>query len=156
MLKRNMNNSRTIEFGGQSYFDDRLFVLYLCEGKVETKPDNDGVIWTTIYHENPPTDHIWCVVTYRNCLGYPISRVDHFKSRERAVVYMWHVEPEVPLISLGGKSPTVPLPYQEYSAWKKENKLREFDFHDVYTPGGSNAKEMIAQIDDQFKGIKVT
>ncbi len=148
-----MNKSKTVEFQGENYFDDRLFVLYLCEGEVETTPDSDGVIWTTIYHENPPKDHVWCVVTYRNSPGYPIARVDHFTSRERAVVYMWHIEPEVPLISLGGKSPANPLPYQSYLSWKKINNLKEFDFHNVYMPGGNNAREMIAQSAEHFNGI---
>jgi len=148
-----MNNQKTIKFQENKYFDDRLFLLYLCEGKVDATPDGDDIIWTTIYHEDPPIDHIWCVVSYRNCPRYPIARVDHFKSRERAVVYMRNVEPEVPLISLNGKSPAVPLPYQEYLSWKKKNNLKEFDFHDVYTPGGTNAKEIIAQTKEQFRGI---
>ncbi|MSR76245.1 MAG: hypothetical protein EXS68_01470 [Candidatus Ryanbacteria bacterium] len=150
-----MSQSNTIEFKGGQYYDDRLFVLYLCKGKVETTPDNDGIIWTTIYHEDVPNEHIWCVVTYRNCVGYPIAGVKHFTSRDRAVVYMWHIEPETPLISLNGLSP-LPVPsYQDYLAWKKKNNLREFDFKTVFTPGGTNAEESIAQAKEQFKGMDI-
>ena len=149
-----MNQTKTIEFQGQEYFDDRIFVLYLCKGSVEIEPDNDGVIWTTVYHEQAPQDHIWCVVTYRNCAGYPIAGVKHFTSRERAVVYMWHIEPETPLISLNGLSPFPSPLYQDYLVWKKKNNFREFDFKAVFTLGGTNAEEAIAQTEEQFKGIK--
>ena len=71
-----MSQSKTIEFQGQKYFDDRLYVLYLCAGKVES--DKSGSVWTTIYHENPPVEHIWCVATYKNCQRYPLYRVDSF------------------------------------------------------------------------------
>ncbi len=52
-----MNQIKTIKFQGEEYFDDRLFVLYLCKGKVEIQ--SDGVIITTIYHEQEPADFIW-------------------------------------------------------------------------------------------------
>lgn len=149
------NQPKMIRFQEQEYFDDRLFVLYLCEGKVDVTPDSDGIIWTTIYHEQAPADCIWCVVTYKNCIGYPIADVRHFTSRERAAVYIWHIEPETPLISLGGRSSNPPMPYQDYAAWKKENNFKEFDFQNVYTPGGSNAEEIIGQTVDQFKGIDI-
>jgi len=150
-----MNKEKTIEFRGEQYFDDRLFILYLCPGNIDEQPDEDGLIHTTIYHENPPEKYIWCVVTYRNSPGYPIVGVKHFSSRERAVIYMWHIEPETPMISLNGKSPEQPLQYQEYSAWKKKNNLKEFDFHDVYMSGGENAREIITQTKDQFKGFDI-
>ena len=35
-----------IEFQGRKYFDDRIFILYLSRGKVDT--DSNGLISTTI------------------------------------------------------------------------------------------------------------
>ena len=56
-----------ITFQGKQYFDDRFFVLYSCKGKVD--PESNGLIATTIYHEQAPEEHIWLVVTYRNYNG---------------------------------------------------------------------------------------
>lgn len=53
MLEKDSHN-KTVEFQRQQYYDDRLFVLYLCTGKVEIEDDDNGATWTTIYHENPP------------------------------------------------------------------------------------------------------
>ena len=39
-----------VEFQGQLYFDDRLYILYLCKGAGEVNPD--GLVSITIYHEN--------------------------------------------------------------------------------------------------------
>jgi len=146
-----MNKLKTINFQGQEYFDDRLFVLYLCAGKVEIE---DGAIWTTIYHENPPEDHIWCVVTYKNCNRYPLYRIDSFYKKEDALGYIKKIEPETPLISLEGKSPQNLPSFEEYLLWKKENNLKDYDWKSLYLPGGSNAQERIGQTKEQFNGIK--
>lgn len=145
-----------INFQGKEYFDDRLFVLYLCRGIVEFSYDENGnIVWTTIFHENAPDEHIWCVVTYRNCLGYPATGVKHFLNKERALRFIWDIEPSSPLISLNGNSPKIELPFdhEKYRLWKKENNYLEFDYKKVFTPDGSNAKEMIAQTEDQYKGV---
>jgi len=39
-----MSGKKNFEFQGQSYFDDRLFVLYLCPGKVEIEDGDDGAV----------------------------------------------------------------------------------------------------------------
>jgi len=147
-----MNQSKTINFQEQEYFDDRMFVLYLCKGRVEIEPD--GVAVTTIYHEQEPTDSVWCVATYRNCFRYPLYRVDSFYKKEDAVEYIKTIEPETPLISLGGKTPAQPAPYDEYLKWKNENKFKDYNWKKLYTPGGSNASERIYQTKEQFKGVK--
>ena len=148
-----MNESKTINFRGQKYFDDRLFILYLCKGTVEVEPDDDGVVWTKIYHETAPDNHIWCVATYRNFNRYPLYRVDSFYKKEDAMAYIRKIEPETPLISLDGTPPTNPLSYEEYLSWKKKNNLKEYDWKSLYSPDGTNASESIGQTKEQFKGI---
>lgn len=148
------NQSGTIAFQDRNYFDDRLFVLYLCKGKIVEEPD--GVIVTTIYHEQAPLEYIWCVVTYRNCTRYPAYRVDSFHKKEAAVAYIKAVEPETPLISLGGKSPDPKPTYEEYQEWKQKNGLKEYQWKEMYAllgPNG-NANEHMFESKDHFKGIK--
>ena len=147
-------SSKMIEFNGQSYFDDRLYVLYLCKGTVEIEPDKDGAVWTKIYHEQIPADFIWCVATYRNCNRYPLFTINHFSKREDAVAYIEKIEPETPLISLNGMAPLHPASFEEYSSWKKKNNFREYDYKTLYTSGGTNASESIGQTKEQFKGVK--
>lgn len=141
-----------IKFQEQEYFDDRMFVLYLCKGKVEIK--SDGFVTTTIYHEQEITDFIWCVVTYKNCLRYPLYRADSFYKKEDAIEYIKMIEPETPLISLVGKSPAQSVSYYEYLKWKNENGLKDYNWKELYTSDGSNASERIYQTKEQFNGIK--
>lgn len=148
-----MNNLQQIEFNGDSYFDDRLFVLYLCSGDVKIEEGDDGVVWTTIYHENPPENHLWCVVTYKNCKRYPLYRVDCFYNKENAIAYIRKIEPETPLISLNGGSPEISLSYDRYIEWKRENNLGDYNWKSLYSVDGKNASERIGQTKEQFKGI---
>ncbi len=149
-----MNESETIKFQGQNYFDDRLFVLYLCKGTVEIEPNEDGVVWTKIYHEKELDNYIWCVATYRNCNRYPLYRVDSFYKKEDAEEYIRKIEPETPLISLGGNPPATPLSYKDYSEWKVKNGLKEYDWKSLYSQDGTNASESVGQTKEQFGGIK--
>jgi len=149
-----MNEPETIKYQGQGYFDDRLFVLYLCAGTVEIEDGEDGSVWTAIYHENPPENHIWCVATYKNCSRYPLYRVDSFNHKEDAVAYMRQIESETPLISLDGQPPKNPLPFEKYLEWKKNNNLHDYDWKSLYSISGTNASERIGQTKEQFKGIK--
>lgn len=149
-----MDKSKTINFQSTDYFDDRLFVLYLCPSRVEIEDGKDGAVWTTIYHQNPPNDHLWSVVTYRNCGRYPLYRIDSFYNKEDAEAYMKTIEPETPLISLGGKTPDMPLSYDAYVEWKRENNLKDYDWQSLYSAGGTNAQERVGQTKEQFKGIR--
>ena len=152
-----MNQVKTIEFQGQKYFDDRLFVLYLCKGTVEIEPDPEGSVWTKIYHQKAPNDHVWCVVTYRNCNRYPLYRVDSFHRKEDAEQYIKKIEPETPLVSLDGISPRPPLSYEGYLERKVKSGLKDYDWKSLYSPyssDGSNAIESVGQTKAQFKGIK--
>lgn len=147
-----MNQIKTIKYNGEEYFNDRLFVLYLCKGEVA--PESDGLIAITIYHEQAPVDFIWCVVTYKNSNRYPLNRIDSFNKKDDAIAYLKLIEPETPLISLEGKSPQNPLAYDDYVLWKKKNGLKDYEWKSLYTPGGSNARETIYQTKEQFKGIR--
>lgn len=143
-----------ITFQGQEYFDDRLFVLYLCKGSVEIESDRVAI---TLYHDQAPTDHIWCIVTYRNCNRYPLCRVDPFYKKDDAIAYLREVEPTVPLISLNGRSPQKPLSYDGFVAWKQKNKFRDYDYQRLYLSDGAdggNRQEHVYQTKDSFKGIR--
>jgi hypothetical protein len=128
------------EYNGEIYNDDRLYVLYVCKCTVEV---SDGIITTTIYHESAPDDHKWCLVTYRNVKRYIACRVDHFDSENEALAYSREVEPTVPLISLGGSSPRIPLPYDQFVHWKERNNFKDYDYKTMYLPGGTNPRETI-------------
>lgn len=148
-----------VEFKWESYFDDRLFVLYLCPGTV--KEIEDGNFATTIYliPEKAPDSHIWCVVTYRNTNRYPLYRVDSFYKKEDAISYLKEIEPQTPLISLDGKSPVQTPTYEKYLLWKEENRFKDYDFKSLYSTvssihGEGNPQESIFQTKEQFKGIK--
>lgn len=145
--------SQKKHFQGQEYFDDRMFVLYLCKGQVEIEPGDDGAVWTRIFHENAPENHIWCVVTYRNCSRYPLYRVDSFNKREDAERYIKKIEPETPLVSLGGISPAAPLTSKEYASWKQRNNLKGYDWRPLYSADGMNASETVGQTKESFNGI---
>ncbi len=147
-----MEKPKTIHFQGTDYFDDRLYVLYLCQGTVEVQ--DDSVVATTIYHEQAPTDHVWCIATYRNTNRYPLYRVDSFYKKDDAMTYIKQIEPETPLISLGGKPPAQPLSFDVYCAWKKENNFKDYEWKALYSAEGSNARESILQTQEQFGGIK--
>jgi hypothetical protein len=75
-----------IQFNGEPYNDDRMFVLYICKCTVNTIEGD--TVETTIYHENAPEAHKWCLVTYKNIAKYPAVRVDHFESLKAAEDYM--------------------------------------------------------------------
>jgi hypothetical protein len=139
-----------LHFNNLEYYDDRLFVLYLCKGTVEMS----DMVTTTLYHNNAPDDHIWCVVTYRNTHRYPLYRVDSFHKKEDAEKYLRVIEPQTPLISLGGKSPTLPLPYDEYAAWKDMYKYNDYDWKKLYLHNGTRQAERILQAREQFMGIR--
>lgn len=146
-----MNTDNTIKFQGQDYFDERLFVLHLCEGTVNIQ--SDGIVVTTIFHDQAPQNHLWSVVSYRNCIRYPIFRVDSFHKKDDAVSYMQNIEPSTPLISLDGNSPQIPLPYEEYSQWKKKNSFKEYDYQNLFSSEGANPRELIFQKVEEFQGI---
>ena len=127
-------------FNGDVYNDDRLFVLYLCKCTVDVRGD---LITTTVYHQGAPEDYVWCLVTYRNLLRYNPVKVDHFHSENDARAYMKIVEPQVPLISLGGRPLNPPLTYEQFLSWKERNSFKEYDYKEMYPDGAASPSEII-------------
>lgn len=89
-------------YQGKIYNDDRLFILDLVRAR---KGDH----------------YIWSVITRRNHEGHPAFRVDEFESRKAAVEFIKRTEPTTPRISLVGKSPEIPLSYDEYCKQIKQD-----------------------------------
>ena len=139
------------KFEDTEYFDDRLFVLYLCKASVE--PTESNLIATTLYHDEAPDEHIWAVVTYRNCNRYPLFRVDHFKDRDSALKYIEEIEPQTPLVSLEGHSPEEPMAFGDYQQWKMTNGFKDYYWEELYSTEGNNHREVVMQSVESFKGI---
>ena|ERR1700688_1251914 len=137
-----------ITFNGVLYFDDRLFILHLCRGRIENNAD--GTVNTTIFHEGEDDDLIWCLATYRNHAGYPLVSLNHFETKNDALKYISVVEPTVPLIKLNGQSPNPPLSYDNHLKWKRSEGLLDYDYRKVYSPGGDNHRELVVQSKEQF------
>ena len=143
-----------IEFDGEVYFDDRMHLITLCKGVVDFP--NDGTISTTIYHQAEPKNHLWCVATYRNCERYPLTRLGHFVFEKDAIAYMKYIEPETPLISNEGRPPSNLGSYEQYQWWKEINKMRDYDWKTVFLQDGNDAREIVIQTRDEFKGIQTS
>lgn len=137
-----------IEFQGQTYYDDRVFVLHLCKGTIT--PEKEDIFSITICHEQEPIGYKWCLVTYRNCVRCPVFKVDIFESKEASEEYMKEVEPTVPLISLGGRSPEKALSYDEYIEWKRRKGLKEYSYKEMCSDGGTNPREVIMLPKEQY------
>ena len=127
-------------FNGEQYNDDRMFVLTLAKCTIREDAD---VIETVIHYEDVPTNFIWCVVTYKNVKRYMATRVDPFNSKNEAMLYIEHVEPQTPLISLDGNSPTTPLQYEKYLSWKQSSNFKEYDYKKMFQKGGSKPREIL-------------
>jgi hypothetical protein len=117
-----------------------MYVLYLARC---TEQINEDSVVTTIHHDNPPSSAKWCVVTYRNNERYTATRVDCFATREDAAQYMRSVEPEVPLVSMGGRPMSPLLSHDGFLKWKELNRFEEYDYRKMYPPGGKNLQESL-------------
>ncbi len=117
-------------FNGRQYNDDRIFVVFISKC---TRSEDDEFITTKIHHEANLPNAKWCVATFRNVERYSAYRVDHFDSELAAKQYLEVIEPETPLISLNGKSPEIPLSFNEYSEWKKNNHLKDYDYKTMFS-----------------------
>ena len=127
-----------VEFNGRTYNDDRMYVFYIapCTEEIEGE-----YVHYQIYHNNPPTEHKWCLVTYRNTERYPVSRLDAFDTKTEVQKYQRRVEPTTPLVSLGGEQSG--MSYDRFVDWKNQQGLQEYDYKKMYLPGGENHMEMI-------------
>jgi len=130
------------ELNGEIYNDDRMFLVAVCKCTIR---EEDDMIITTIYHDNSPPNHEWCITTFENTKRAPATRVDHFRTKYDAIEYMKKVEPGTPLLSLGGQSPNPPIQYDQYICWKKENNLKDYNYKNFYLEGGNNHTENIYQ-----------
>ena len=65
-----MGRSQNINYQGETYRDDRIFVMNLSKGKVEI----NGKIFQK-----------FVLVTYRNSLKFVATRADHFDTKEDVV-----------------------------------------------------------------------
>lgn len=128
---------------GESYNDDRIFVIHVARCTVRRV--ENGVMETTIYHEDAPADHIWGLITFRNTVRYPIVRVDHFDRESEAMEYRREVEPTVPLISQDGQPMQDTLSYGDWCAWKAEQGWSEYDYRRMFRPGGERPREIVMQ-----------
>jgi hypothetical protein len=141
---------KLIEFEGEEYFDDRLFVYLLCRGRIKDGPHES--VETTVFYEPEAgaTDLAWCLVTYWNRPGYPAYGVDYFESKDDAADYLSLHEPLTPLISLDGRVPIPPLAYADYLEWKRKNNLAEVDYKELFTHLGTNPMESWLYTREQF------
>jgi hypothetical protein len=139
-----------IEFEGERYRDDRMFVLYIAPCRLD--PPKGGMATTNVIHEGeqegerdayPDSDFLWAVVTYRNTERYPAVRVDHFSQRVLAEHFVRVTEPQTPLISRNGKCAEPPLSPQEWNSLKQKLGWREYDYREMFSSGGENAREML-------------
>jgi len=95
-----------VEYNGEKFRDDRMYVINLTESNIE-------------YEKTNKTIFKWTLVTYRNTLQLPSTRADSFDSKDLAIEYLKKVEPQCPLISNGGKPLTIPEGKDIWSYWNE-------------------------------------
>ncbi len=132
-----------VEFDGVTYNDDRMFILYICKCTIKENADS---IRTIIHYQEIPLNCIWSVATFRNNPRYTLRKIDHFNNKEEAEAFVAHVEPQTPLVSLGGLSPTSPLSFSEYSDWKSEMNLKEYDCKSMFLEDSVNPTDTLTRI----------
>lgn len=102
---------KQIEFQGDIYRDDRIYVMNLSNGILD------------IDSKKIPK---FVLVTYRNNVNLVATRADHFETKEEAEKYIKSVEFEVPLISNNGNSLLIPGnedKWKFWTNWLEENNL---------------------------------
>jgi hypothetical protein len=106
-----MGRSQNINYQGEIYRDDRIFVMNLSKGKVEI----NGKIFQK-----------FVLVTYRNSLKFVAVRADHFDTKEDAENYIKKIEHEVPLISQNGEPLSIPDNVDKREFWLNWLKINNF------------------------------
>jgi hypothetical protein len=130
----------TFEFEGNTYNDDRLFVLHVCPCTIQ---ENNQNLRTTIYHGQPPANHYWCVVTFRNTDRFPAVSVKHFHTEDEANGYKDHVEPTTPRISTGGQGANPAPSLEQFREWKLLNDIKDYDYRQMFLEDSVNPTETI-------------
>ena len=95
---------RVIEYEGEDYRDDRIFVINLSYGKEGDVPK-------------------WILSTYRNTVHLIGRSTKCFDSKEEAIDYLKSIEQEVPLISNHGNPLEIPEGIE--NKWEYFNELLE-------------------------------
>lgn len=100
-----------MKYEGETYRDDRIFVMNLSKGLVE---------------KNSKKYSKFILVTYRNSIKLVATRQDYFETKEDAEKYIKQVEHQTPLISQKGKPLLIPNNVDKWDFWLnwlKEKKL---------------------------------
>ena len=95
----------TFKYQGETYRDDRMFVLNLSLGKSNNKEK-------------------YILMTYRNTPQLPPVRVDDFETKEDAIEYIKKIEPKVPLTSLDRQPLNIPKNADAWEYWMRWLKDR--------------------------------
>ena len=101
----------SFEFNGETYLDDRMYVLNLGVGSVSQAGKKE-----TRY----------MLFTYRNTAALPPVRTDNFETKEEAIDYVKEVEFQVPLVSNHGTPLQIPEgvdPWEYWMDWLSERGL---------------------------------
>ena len=101
----------SFEFNGETYLDDRMYVLNLGVGTVSQAGRKE-----TRY----------MLFTYRNTAALPPVRTDNFETKEEAIDYVKEVEFQVPLVSNHGTPLQIPEgvdPWEYWMDWLSERGL---------------------------------
>ena len=91
-----------IQYQGDDYRDDRIFVINLTRGTVTKGTEKQSK---------------WLLVTYRNTVSLPAHRSDKFDTQEEAINYIKQVEPDVPLICNRGQPLDIPDTKDRWKFW---------------------------------------
>jgi hypothetical protein len=67
-----------------------------------------------------------------------------------ARAYKAGIEPSIPLTSLGGQSPNTPMSPDDFTAWKAENNLGDFDPDKAPRLSGNDRGDIVVQTKEQF------
>ena len=116
------------EYEGETYRDDRMFVLNLSLGKSNNEDK-------------------YILMTYRNIPQLPVVRCDDFDTKEDAIEYLKNVETKVPLTSLNRKPLEIPENEDTWEYWLKW--LKERNLKSAIT-GYQNLPHWVSQ--DEVKG----
>ena len=101
----------SFEFNGETYLDDRMYVLNLGVGTVSQAGKKE-------------TRYV--LFTYRNTAALPPVRTDNFETKEEAIDYVKEVEFQVPLVSNHGTPLQIPEgvdPWEYWMDWLSERGL---------------------------------
>ena len=107
----------SFEFNGETYLDDRMYVLNLGVGTVSQAGKKE-----TRY----------MLFTYRNTAALPPVRTDNFETKEEAIDYVKEVEFQVPLVSNHGTHLQIPEGVDPWEYWMDLAKRKRIIFCDYW------------------------